>query len=119
MEQDRSGVLFKFNPEFLAGFQAEATGVRVTDEQVAVAVDAGPELRLPAADAAGRGRAAFRQLPALGFGFCLDKRAIEAFFEKPPAGSDISTPTGDVIFRPIAQRSGFVQQFLADEHFSQ
>jgi hypothetical protein len=52
----------------------------------------------------------------LCFGFGFDESPIKTLFEQPPAGSDVSATAGNIVFRPIAERSGFVKQLFADQH---
>jgi|TARA_B110000003_G_scaffold50892_1_gene49979 hypothetical protein len=56
-------------------------------------------------------------LPALRFRFGFDESPIKTFFEQSPTGADVSTTAGNIVFRPIAERSGFVKQLFADQHF--
>ena len=46
LKNDHSGVPLELDLELLAGFQAEPTGVSVTDQQVSVAMHTGSEFSL-------------------------------------------------------------------------
>tara|TARA_E500000178_G_scaffold5691_1_gene5838 strand:- start:2301 stop:2588 length:288 start_codon:yes stop_codon:yes gene_type:complete len=90
----------------------------VTDQQIAVAMHSGAEFGLTAAaSTASTAGCASRQLPTLGLCFCFDQRSVKALLEQSATGTDVTTTSRDVILRPIAERSGLVQQFFADQHF--
>ena len=77
----------------------------------------GAELGLPTATATPTAvGCAAGKLPALGLGLGFDQCSVKALFQQSTTGADVTATSGDVILRPIAKRSGLVQQFFADQH---
>ena len=97
MQPDGTGITVQLDLEFLAGFQAQATGIGVADQQIAVAVHPGAELGLAAPCTPGM-TGALRQRPTLFFRFGFHQRAAETFLQNTPAGTDIATSQGDLFF---------------------
>tara|TARA_B100002052_G_scaffold3618_1_gene3236 strand:+ start:381 stop:668 length:288 start_codon:yes stop_codon:yes gene_type:complete len=90
----------------------------MADQQIAIPMHAGPEFGLSAATAAATTVCcAAGQLPTLGLGLGFNQRSVEALLQQSTTGADVTATSGDVILRPIAERSGLVQQFFADQHF--
>tara|TARA_B100000424_G_scaffold266824_1_gene258597 strand:+ start:621 stop:986 length:366 start_codon:yes stop_codon:yes gene_type:complete len=118
MQPNGTGIPVQLDPKFLSWFEPKPSGVGMPNQEVAVAVNSGAEISLTATGfpccAASAGWAG--KLPSLGLSFGLHQGSVEAFFEKPSAGSDITTTTGDVVLWPVAQGSRLVKQFFADEH---
>ena len=101
--------------EFLAGFKPETPGVGVADQQIAVAVNSCAELGLAASCSTGM-TGALRQSPALSIGLRFHQCTAETFLQNTSTGTDVAASQRDLFLWPIAQRSGLVEQFFADQH---
>jgi hypothetical protein len=100
----------QFDAEFLARFQAHAAGVSLADEQIAIAVYAGPEVSVPTAAQPAR-HGARRKGVALGRNKC----PIKTLFQNPTARAHIATSSCDLVFGSIAEGTSFVEKLFALE----
>jgi hypothetical protein len=97
----------QLNPELLTWLQSHPPGVSLANEQVAIAVNPGSEIRM-AASAESAGHGAGRQ----GVALRGNQSPVKTFFQDPSTGTDVATRTGDLVFWTIAERTGLVQEFL-------
>ena len=89
----------------------------MADQRIAIPMHAGPEFGLSAATAAATTVCcAAGQLPTWASALA-NQRSVEALLQQSTTGADVTATSGDVVLRPIAGRSGLVQQFFADQHF--
>jgi hypothetical protein len=94
----------EFDPELLAGLKAHTPGVGLADQQVAIAMDAGPEISLaPLARCCGCGRG--DRIP-LG----RDEGTVKTLFQHPAARSDVTAGSGDLILGTVAEGAGAIEK---------